>query len=303
MKTPRIKLPSGHLAQWRPDPLEAVMEADTAAPASTFVTTPEQPPSPAGRQRPADGQAGVMDVGRLAGQCVTILGAGSVGGYVARDLGPARPVINLVDYKSVLIKHTHEGRTIYQADQVGTKKVYAAKEQIERDYPGTVVRPFPYNVMELPALEIRRMAAGSLLMMLAIDDPVAMLHVNDLVYRQVELIQVAMHARAMSGHIVVCLPGVTPCLRCTLEITRPDDIHRLDAEPGSAWHIQRVAHEAATIAMEIMHAKVTGRPLTRWDLSKNLLYIANTREAMSPDGPGIHFEGSRKRPGCPICST
>jgi len=301
MKTPRIKLPSGQLVRWRPDPLEGLMEADTAVPASAFVPTPEQPPSPAGRQRPAAGQAEMMDVGRLAGQGVTILGAGSVGGYIAHALGPARPVINLVDYKSVLIKHTHEGRTIYQADQAGNNKVFAAKERIERDYPGTVINPFPYNVREIPDIELRRMAAASLLVVLAIDDPQAMLHVNDLVYRQVELVQVAMHARAMSGHIVVCLPGVTPCLRCTLEVTRPEDIHRLDAEPGSAWHIQRVAHEAATIALELMHAKVTGQPLTRWDLAKNLLYIANTREALSPDGPGIHFEGSRKRPGCPIC--
>lgn len=244
-----------------------------------------------------------MDVSRLAGQEATVLGGGSVGGYVAYFLAAARLVLNIVDFKSVRPKHTRGGRTIYESSQVGPKKVYAAKEKIERDYPGTVVHPYPFNVLEIPDIELRRMLRMSSVLIIAIDDSEAILRVNDLGYWLVEMVQVAMHARAMSGHVAISVPYVTPCLRCSLDVTAPTDIRSLDAEPGSGWHIRHVAHQAATMAIDIMYSKVTGQPITTWDISKNVIYIANTRDEFSPDGPGMRFEGSQKRPGCPVCAS
>jgi hypothetical protein len=96
---------------------------------------------------------------------------------------------------------------------------------------------------------------------------------------------------------------VTPCVRCTLGINSSQDIHRLDGERGNSLDIVNVAQQAARITADILYSKVTGRPTTRWDNSKNLIYVANTREELSPDGPGLHFEASQKRPGCAICSS
>ena len=79
-------------------------------------------------------------------------------------------------------------------------------------------------------------------------------------------------------------------------------IHRLDSEPGSSWHIRNVAQQAAMIAIDIMYSKVTGEHISRWDTSKNLIYISNSRDDLNPDGPGMRFEGSRKRPDCRICN-
>jgi hypothetical protein len=51
-----------------------------------------------------------------------------------------------------------------------------------------------------------------------------------------------------------------------------------------------------------MYSKVTGQPIIRWDTTKNLLFIANTKQDSSPEGPGLIWESSRKRPGCSVCS-
>jgi molybdopterin/thiamine biosynthesis adenylyltransferase len=280
----------------------AMLEKAGPPPVADRLPEPHQTPAPGGQDRVRVPSGNLMDVSRLAGHVVTILGVGSVGGRIAADLAPARLKLNLLDFKTVQPKHTREGRTIYRAYQVGKKKVYAAKEMLERDYPGTVINPFPYNLLEVPQIELRRMMAASLVVALAIDDPAGILDINDIGYELVELVKPGVHIEARSGHIAFSLPHVTPCLRCTLDITNASDLHRLDAEPGSSWHIQRVAHEAAAIVLELAYAKVTGRAVTGFDLGKNLIYIANTRENLSPDGPGIRFEASRRRPGCPICN-
>jgi hypothetical protein len=248
-------------------------------------------------------QTSDFDVRRLAGTEVTIFGAGSVGSYLSYFLGPALLIQNVVDFKKVETRHTRGGRTIYEHCLVGSKKVLALKQKIERDYPGAVVHPFPYNVGEIPDIELKAMSSQSSLFIVAIDDGAQMLRINDLAYPMVEMIQVAMHAGALSGHVAITVPNVSPCLRCILDVSGQQDIHRLDSEPASSWHIQRVAHEAATIAIEILYSKISGQPISRWDISKNLVFITNSRQESSPDGPGIRFEGIQKRPGCPICNT
>lgn len=152
-------------------------------------------------------------------------------------------------------------------------------------------------------MELISMFRRSLLVVLAIDDPVQMLRVNDLAYPIIETLQVAMHAGAVSGHVAITVPQVSPCLRCILDVSGHQDIHRLDSEPGSSWNIQRVAHEAATITVEMLYSKITGEPISRWDIAKNLIFIANSRQESSPDGPGVRFEACGKRPQCPICNS
>jgi len=211
--------------------------------------------------------------------------------------------MNVIDFGKVQSRHTRGGRTIYDSTQVGLKKVDAVKQKIERDFPGAKVNPYHYNVKEIPDTELRTMFSRSLVVILAIDDPAQILRVSDLAYPITEIVQVAMHTRAESGHIAISVPFVTPCLRCTLGVRGPQDIHRLDSEPANSLDIVTVAQLAAKIAIDIMYSKVTGQHITRWDTSKNLIYIANTRQELSPEGPGFRFEKSQRRPGCSICNT
>jgi hypothetical protein len=80
-------------------------------------------------------------------------------------------------------------------------------------------------------------------------------------------------------------------------------MRRLDSEPANSLDIVNLAQNAARFALDIAYSKVTGRPIIRWDPTKNLIFIANTKQDTSPDGPGLHFEDSRRWPGCPVCNS
>lgn len=298
-----IRMPNGRLVRRRPEKLSLLLAQN-----EPFV------PVTVGSDYNFDGVAetpdqqhryntGTTNNRTLAGCEVTIVGAGSVGGHLASALGAAQLSMNVIDYKRVQFKHTSGNRTIYDPALIGLKKVYALKKKIERDSPGTKTNPYPYNVGEIPDVELKSMFARSLVVVLAIDDPVQIVRISDLAYPIVELIQVAMHAGGLSGHIAVCVPFATPCLRCTLNISGSQDIRRLDSEPANSLDIVTVVQQAARIAIDIMCSKITGQHITRWDTLKNLIYIANKKQELSPDGPGIRFESSQKRPGCPICNT
>ena len=199
-------------------------------------------------------------------------------------------------------RRTAGGRTAYDPTQIGLKKVYALKQKMERDYPGTIVNALPYNTAEIPDPEWKSMFRRSLVALLMIDDEHEIVRLSDLAYPITELVQPAMHAQGASGHIAICVPFVTPCLRCTLGITDAADLHRLNREPAAGLDITAVAQQAARTTLDIAYSKVTGQPISRWDTAKNLIYLSNTKDELSPDGPGLHFEESRKRHGCPVCN-
>jgi len=245
-----------------------------------------------------------FDSRAIVGAEVTMLGVGSVGSHCTSHLAPAQLRINCVDDKEVQPRHTQGGRTIYDPSQIGLRKVDALRAKVERNWPGTTVIPYPYKTSDIPDAELLDIFARSLVVVLAMDDPDEILRVARLAYPVTDLVQVAMHAQAKSGHIALSIPFVTPCLACTLGISRAGQIRRLDSEAGNAWDIITVAQLTARVVIDLLYSKIAGQPITRWDASKNLIYIANTAQEISPDGPGITYEGSRKRPGgCPICNN
>lgn len=242
-------------------------------------------------------------VQRLYNCEITIFGAGSIGSYIMYFLAPALLIFNLFDPKSVDAHHTVAGRTMYGIDYIGQKKVEAAKHKIEREFAGAKVRPYPYNTGEVPDMELCDIFARSLVVIIAIDDPSQILRINRLAYSTVELIQAAAHRNATSGHIIYTLPCTSACLACCLGIHSASQMQRLDGEPALGWHIQRIAHEAAAIAMAIMLAKVHGTSITSFDTTKNLLYISNTCEEISPDGAGFRRERCMRQRSCPVCNV
>jgi hypothetical protein len=297
-----IKMPDGMLVKRRPDKIEFFLaEHGPYIPTTTgWDYVLDDTAKRQSKQQQYNTET--FDIRKLTGNEVTVFGAGTVGSHFLYTIGPANLLINIIDCKKVQFKHTCNGRTIFDPTLVGLKKVYAIKQKIEHDFPGTKVNPYPYNTAEIPDIELKSMVARSLLGVVVIDDPEQMFRISDLVYPITDLIQVAMHTGAKSGHIALSAPFVTPCLRCTLNIEDSRDIHRLDSEPANSWDIMIVAQQAARIAIDIIYSKVTGQTVSRWDTSKNLIYISNTRQELSPDGPGMHFEGSQKRPGCPVCN-
>jgi molybdopterin/thiamine biosynthesis adenylyltransferase len=253
------------------------------------------------------GDVGATDFDRqcLAGQEIVLFGAGSVGSYLAHFLAIARLILHVIDFKRVEEKHLREGRTAYRGEDLGLLKVDALKRRLESDYPGIRVQPYPCDVAQFTDTDLTAMFQQCVIAILAIDDPEQMIRVADLAYPLVQLLQVAMHRRGHSSHIIVSVPHVTPCLRCTLGISSPREIRRLDSELSSSGDIVTLANTAANFALDLACSKVTGQHITRWDVSKNRIYLANRRDgAVSPDGPGLHYERVQRRwPGCPICNN
>jgi molybdopterin/thiamine biosynthesis adenylyltransferase len=302
----RVKLPDGRVLPYRPDPMEAYLgKATIETPVAPQVSVPalntqRQPARSTATYQDAD----ILDARQLEGTEIVVVGAGAVGSYLTYFLaGAAALVIHLIDFDVIERRHTQGGRTIYEAGQVHQKKVFAARDIVERQFPNSTVRPYPYNVLDMPDAQLRLLAKRAAIVVNAIDDAAGILRVNDLFYWLTEVVYVALHPQAASGHVILTVPP-SACLRCSLDIASPGNIQTLHAEPGLGVDIRLVANHATTIALEIILSKATGRPIERWDISKNIFYFANKREqGLSPDGPGVHLQRAEKRPGCPICSV
>lgn len=311
MRKKLVKLPGGKVVAFRPAPIAKYLAGSTSTtlmqhrPVS--VSPPPLPPAP--QENPthpttSDSNRQVMDISILEEANVLIIGCGAVGSYIAHLLAAVTSlVITIIDFDVIEYKHTQGARTIFEAGQVRKKKVYAAKEKIERDYPLSIVNPYPYNVLDLPAIVLTQLAKKAAIVINAIDSGDGMLRINDLFYSIVEVLYVAAHRAAASGHIITTAPFATACLRCCMDIESADDIRTLHAEPGLGVDIRIIAHHCVTIALELMFAKATGQPIERWDVTRNIFYIANRQQQHSPDGPGVIMQQGHKRPGCPICST
>jgi len=266
---------------------------------STFARSPVR----RHRQNPAEKQH-VMDTSLLAGRRVLVFGAGAVGSHEVESLASAADLIfDVVDHDVVDPKHTRGGRTAYDVSHIGMYKVDALKAKIERDHPESIVNKHVRNIMDFTDMELIELARKADVVLNAADDGKAMFRINALLYPFIEILYVAMHQRAASGHIIITFPYASPCLCCSLGVRYPEDIQTLHGEPGPSLDIQLIAKHGATFALEIIYSKVTGKQIERWDITKNIIYFANRRERLSPDGPGVILQKARKLPGCPICSV
>jgi molybdopterin/thiamine biosynthesis adenylyltransferase len=295
MRRKHTKLPDGKFAEPRVSKLEQYLKARALVAANAPIA-PRTLPRSAG-DSPAD-----FGMQCLSGCEIIIFGAGSVGSYLAPFVTVADLILHVVDFKRVEDKHLIEGRTTYTAEDLGQFKVEALKRRIEADHPGTQVRSYPCNVAQFTDADLTAMFRRCLIAILAIDDPEQIIRIGDLAYPLVQQLQAAMHARGHSSHIIISMPHVTPCLRCTLGIRNPHDIRRLDRERAHSLDIVNLAQNAATFALDLACSKVTGQRITRWDVSKNRIYITTRRDStVSPDGPGLYFERAQRRPWCPVC--
>jgi len=298
-----FKTPDGRSLRRQPSPLEQYLrknEPPLAASRDIVPSLSEQPAASADAE--PDYRTDDSDPRQTRGCEVTVFGAGSVGSHLVYYMAPGGLTFNVIDCKAVEYKHVRGGRTAYDSTHIGLMKVEALKRKIEAEHLGASVRPYPFDVAELTTLDLRDMLERSWVVILAIDDPEQILRISDLAYPMVDVIQTAMHAQGRTSHIAISMPLLTPCLRCTLGITGSQDLTRLDSEPASSLDIMNLANQGARFAADIVYSKVTGQQITRWDISKNLIYLSHRMDQFSPAGPGLHYEVSQRRPGCPICN-
>ncbi|KAK7196074.1 E1-like ubiquitin-activating enzyme [Novymonas esmeraldas] len=165
----------------------------------------------------------VDDYERIRDKAVAIIGAGGVGSVVAEMLtrcGIGK--LLLFDYDTVEMANMN--RLFYRPEQQGMKKVEAAKHTLEGINPDTIVEPHAYNITSTEhwqqfsdALTKGGVAPDTPidLLLCCVDNFQARLTVNlaCLTYA-VPWMESGVAENAVSGHIQLLLPGVTPCYEC-----------------------------------------------------------------------------------------
>ncbi|KAL7698552.1 E1-like ubiquitin-activating enzyme [Lotmaria passim] len=165
----------------------------------------------------------VDDYEQIRHKAVAVIGAGGVGSVVAEMLtrcGIGK--LLLFDYDTVEMANMN--RLFYRPEQQGLKKVQAAKETLESINPDTVVEPHAYNITSTEhwqqfadALTRGGVVADTPvdLLLCCVDNFQARLTVNVacLTYN-VPWMESGVAENAVSGHIQLLLPGVTPCYEC-----------------------------------------------------------------------------------------
>jgi ubiquitin-like modifier-activating enzyme 5 len=165
----------------------------------------------------------VDDYEQIRHKAVAVVGAGGVGSVVAEMLtrcGIGK--LLLFDYDTVEMANMN--RLFYRPEQQGLKKVQAAKETLEGINPDTTVEPHAYNITATEhwqqfadALTLGGVTANTPvdLLLCCVDNFQARLTVNlaCLTYN-VPWMESGVAENAVSGHIQLLLPGVTPCYEC-----------------------------------------------------------------------------------------
>lgn len=203
--------------------MSAPAATSSAAPATKKFSAEVRDDNPYSRLMALQRMGVVDDYEQIRAKSVAIIGAGGVGSVVAEMLtrcGIGK--LLLFDYDTVEMANMN--RLFYRPEQQGLKKVDAAKETLEGINPDTVVEPHAYNITStehwqqfVEALTEGGVAAGSPvdLLLCCVDNFQARLTVNlaCLTY-SLPWMESGVAENAMSGHIQLLLPGVTPCYEC-----------------------------------------------------------------------------------------
>ncbi|KAG5509127.1 hypothetical protein JKF63_06136 [Porcisia hertigi] len=179
--------------------------------------------NPYSRLMALQGMGIVENYASIRDKAVAIVGAGGVGSVVAEMLtrcGIGK--ILLFDYDTVELANMN--RLFYRPEQQGLTKVQAAKSTLESINPDTVIEPHAYNIT-LPENWQRfsdALTKGGVdpnspidLLLCCVDNFQARLTINlaCLTY-DVPWIESGVSENAVSGHIQLLLPGITPCYEC-----------------------------------------------------------------------------------------
>ena len=308
MKPSRIRTASGQLIRTRqPDWLDRAVAEAPPVNLDTAIPEPDAAmPVDEGSEHRDHGHAAqldqAIDIALVERSEIILWGAGAVASNVALSLAPHALNIHVLDLDRVAPSNIHGARTPYVSHHIGQYKTDALKQMIEFLQPRTTVHPLHHSLDEVPDIEIARLLERVSVSFGLIDDPDALLRLDALAYRRTYSVYAGVHRGARSGHVIVTGLGL-PCLKCSLGLDAQRRMRTLHAEAGLGCDIARVAHFAAIVGLEILIANTTRRSITRWDFSKNVMYVANYREALCPDGPGMVYESATRDPKCPVCGS
>lgn len=199
----------------------------------------------------------------LRGRRVLLVGAGSVGGYVAEALvrsGVGR--LTLVDPDRV--DGANLGRAPYLTSDIGKSKVAALTARLMSINPAASVTGLPEAVDEVDPALLRALIQAADLVVAATDDNRAQQRLNHLAYWAGRpAVFIGLYAKAAGGEVIVTFPG-SPCWQCSTGNARVDrspetrrttdyGTGRLTAEPGLLADIHFVSAAGVKVALSLLH--------------------------------------------------
>lgn len=201
----------------------------------------------------------------LADRSVLIVGAGSVGSYMAEVLARSGVgAFTIVDPDEV--EAVNVGRSAYRVADVGLGKARAAAEVVLSINPGARVGVFAARHEDV---DLAALTGEADVVVAATDDPSAQARVGHFAYRAGRpAVFPALYQGARGGEIIIaaegsaCFSCATGGVRADLRETGSGDVAartdygtgRLIAEPGLLTDVHHVAAIAAKAALGLLHA-------------------------------------------------
>jgi len=203
----------------------------------------------------------------LAHRSLLIIGAGSVGSGMAETLtrvGIGRLIV--VDPDAVEAHNLT--RSAYRACDIGKPKVDALADILKAINPWLRVEAHGSRLEEMPKSVLKTAIESCDLVICAADDKLTQAKVNRIaMHHKKPLVMVGVYAGARGGEAVMVLPGVTPCLECTLAGRRFDESRsagleratdygtgRLEPTVGLGCDIHFVTNAASKLTISLLSA-------------------------------------------------
>ncbi len=203
---------------------------------------------------------------------VLIVGCGSVGSYMAEKLIRAGiGAMTLIDPDEV--EPYNLTRTTFKYDDIGTLKVEALSVHLKAINPWSSIEVESEKFEAVSKQKLKDYVQACSLIICGADDKVTQGILNRVAsYHDKPMIVPGLYQGAKGGEVVMVLPGVTPCLECTVEgrsftatqteetVGRQTDYGtgRLEGEIALGCDVHHVAGIASKIALSLLSLMLSG---------------------------------------------
>jgi molybdopterin/thiamine biosynthesis adenylyltransferase len=265
-------------------------------------------------------QRGILESTLLADRTVLIVGLGSMGSLVARDMamtGVGR--FRLVDKDRLSVSNV--SRHAAGLRDVGRRKTRVVAELVRDRNPRAEVEEVDADFASLGRRESERLLEGADLAICTADEKPARLKFAELGVRLgVAHIFSGCWERARAGLAFYWMPGWDgPCYACFLDgwesatrrrsglvdYSSADDAFHLAAQPGLLVDIAFVTLVATKLALQLLClGRVPPHQLDLVNPDRTLFLVGNRATTEFGGLPlEVRFAVTERRPGCPLCGS
>jgi len=269
---------------------------------------------------------GVEAITRLK---VCIVGAGSVGSYIAEHLVRSG-VQSLIVFDHDTVSAANLSRSSFLARHVGGQKVEALQDVCESINPHVTFTGVAKKLEEIPRNEAKELFSSVSIFVACTDDPATQKLVNAMAWNLDKIsIYIGLYRGAKAGEIAIVMPHLTPCMSCTVggqrrqqqateELASTVDygVGRLNGEIALGCNIHHLSTAAIRIVLDCLcltseSASLGGFVTKALERKTNLAMLCMEPDhwifpEMLKDSPGqLAFQSiwaeTASNPLCPIC--